>query len=48
MHRAACQLKMRNAIYGAQDAARALEMLIPPVPQNLPQRINVSEFFFYR
>jgi len=40
MHRAALQLKQRNAIYAAQDAARALEMLIPPVPANLSQRIN--------
>ena len=40
MHRAAANLKFGNAIRGAQDAARALEMFIPPVPQNEPQRLQ--------
>ena len=42
MHRAAANLKFGNCIRAAQDAARALEMFIPPVPQNKPQRIQVQ------
>ena len=40
MHRAAANLKFGNAIRGAQDAARALEMFLPPVEQNKPQRLQ--------
>ncbi|KAL4227531.1 Dynein assembly factor 4 [Mactra antiquata] len=39
-NRAACHLKMRNFFKCIEDCTRALELLVPPVPQNADSRVK--------